>query len=90
MSRQKRQMPHLEANEEELRSWQEVVSWMDLKKLEITEPLFYAQFAEAIMLTEDKKEECEKNGKSYFFVEEVWWWNENFGKTGDYYCAKIL
>ena len=71
ISRQTRQIPHLEANEEELRSWQEVVSWMDSKNLEITEPLFYAQFAEAIMLTETKKEECEKNGKSYFFVEEA-------------------
>ena len=33
---------------------------MHSNKLEITEPLFYAQYAEAIILTEAKKEECEK------------------------------
>ena len=60
MSRQTRQTPGLEANEEELRSWQEVDSWMDSNKLKITELLFYAQFAEAIMLIEAKKEDCEK------------------------------
>ena len=60
MSRQTRQTPGLEANEEELKSWQEVSTWIDANKLEITEPLFYAQYAEAIMLTEAKKKECGK------------------------------
>ena len=60
MSRQTRQTPGLEANEEELRSWQEVVSWMDSNKLEITETLFYAHYAEAIMIKTEERKRCEE------------------------------
>ena len=59
MSRQTRQTPGLEANEEELRSWQEVSTWIDANKLEITEPLFYAQYAEAIMIKTGERSRCE-------------------------------
>ena len=60
MSRQTRQTPGLEANEEELRSWQEVSTWIDANKLEITEPLFYSHYAEAIMIKTKERNRCEQ------------------------------
>ena len=60
MSRQTRQTPGLEANEEELTSWQEAVSWIDSNNLQITEPLFYAQYAEAVMIKTEERNKCEE------------------------------
>ena len=58
-SRQTRQTPGLAANEEELRSWQEAFSWKNSKNLKITEPLFYAQNAETIMIKTGERSRCE-------------------------------
>ena len=59
MSRQTRQTHSLETNDEELRSWQEAFSWKESNKLNITDPLFYAQYAEAIMFIKKKRDKCE-------------------------------
>ena len=60
MSRQTRQSPGLEANEEELRSWQEVFTWKKSIKLNITDSLFYVQYAEAIMMKTEERNRCEE------------------------------
>ena len=59
MSRQTRQTPGLEANEEELTSWQEAFSWKESNNLNIIDPLFYAQYAEALMFIKKERDKCE-------------------------------
>ena len=55
----------LEANEQELQIWQKVSTWRDANKLEITEPLFHAQYADALKKETEERSRCEELSKNF-------------------------
>ena len=60
MSRVTRQTPGLPPGSEEIEYWKRAFSWKDCQRLSIDEPLFYAHYAETIMLLKDKINVCEQ------------------------------
>ena len=60
MSRVTRHARDLEPSNEELNHWDKAFNWIDINNLEIDEPLFFANYAESIMLLKHKKNDCQK------------------------------
>ena len=60
MSRVTRQTGGLEPSSEELIFWDKAFNWIDSNSLEVDEPLFFANYAETIMLLRHKKNDCER------------------------------
>ena len=74
MSRVTRQTAGLPARSEEIEYWNRAFNWKDWKLLKVDEPLFYAHYAETIMLLRDKMDVCEQTIELAFFV----WQNLTF------------
>ena len=60
MSRVTRQTAGLPARSEEIEYWKKAFNWKDCKLLNVDEPLFYAHYAETIMLLRDKMDLCKQ------------------------------